>query len=43
MESMVGQNMIIKKLSAAIIGAENAMMNQRFTFYKMTNRDSFGQ
>ena len=43
MESIVGQNMIIKKLSQTIINTETTMMNQRFTFYKMCHRDTFGQ
>ena len=42
MESIVGQNMIIKKLSNSIIGTENTVLNQRFTFYKLTCKDSFG-
>ena len=43
MESMVGQNGIIKKLCNSIVSNEHAILNQRFIFYKMTNRDTMGQ
>ena len=42
MENIVGQNMIIKKLSNSILMTETTVMNQRFTFYKMIHKDSFG-
>lgn len=40
---MYGQNNIIRKLSESIVGVENLIMNQRFTFYKYTQRDTQGQ
>ena len=41
-EQMAGQNSIIKKLSESLLSNENAVVNQRFTFYKMLYRDTLG-
>jgi len=43
MELMSGQSVIIKKLCESVINSEKVMLNMRFTFYKMTHRDTFGQ
>ena len=42
MESIVGQNMIIKKMASTIVNTETTMMNTRFTFYRMCHKDTFG-
>ena len=41
-ETLVSQNMAIKKLCKFIMSSENTIMNQRFTLYKMTMKDTFG-
>ena len=41
-ERMAGQNSIIKKLCSSLTANENAVVNQRFTFYKMLYKDTLG-
>ena len=36
------QNALVKKLADIVLQNEHEMVNQRFTFYKMCHKDSFG-
>ena len=39
---LVSQNALVKKLADIVLQNEQEMVNQRFTFYKMCHKDSFG-
>ena len=39
---LVAQNALVKKLADIVLQNEQEMVNQRFTFYKMCHKDSFG-
>ena len=39
---MSAQNGLVKKLADILLNNEQDILNQRFTFYKMIHRDSFG-
>ena len=41
-QKLSGQNGLVKKLADILLNNEQEILNQRFTFYKMVHKDTFG-